>query len=59
MLVRMLNSVLFPLPFGPAMPRISLAPREKLMSSTARKPPNDFVRCLGDQDHPRLLKRKG
>src|ERR1700722_9144536 len=44
MLVRMLNSVLFPLPFGPAMPRISLAAREKLMSSTARKPPNDFVR---------------
>ena len=40
--VMMLKSVLLPLPFGPAMPKISPRSTESDTSSTARSEPNDL-----------------
>lgn len=39
----MLNSVLLPLPFGPAMPKISPASTLKETPSTALRAPNDLA----------------
>src|SRR5215471_13452248 len=42
--VIMLNRVVFPAPFGPIIPRISLSPSSKLTESTALRPPKFLQR---------------